>query len=118
MNIKTKCIPFFTKNGFIHHCDPDLATHLKLRFPIEDDDFRDRVIRVKKDDLYPNEPVWQWDGNVCNPTISPSLLTVDEDRCFRCHSFITAGNIRFLPDCTHELKGSTAELIDVNPDSI
>ena len=28
----------------------------------------------------------------------------------RCHSFITNGEIKFLNDCTHELKGQTVRL--------
>lgn len=29
-----------------------------------------------------------------------------------CHSFVTDGNIQFLDDCTHELKGKTVPLED------
>jgi hypothetical protein len=33
-------------------------------------------------------------------------------KTFRCHSLVTDGNIQFLDDCTHELKGKTVPLED------
>ncbi len=76
-------------------------------------------------------PAWEWDGNVNAPTISPSIrvrgkrrLTDDEhrrimagerleipDQC--CHSFVRAGQIEFLSDCTHPLAGKTVPLPDL-----
>jgi hypothetical protein len=32
----------------------------------------------------------------------------------RCHSFVRAGMIEFLPDCTHELAGRTVPMVDVD----
>lgn len=59
-------------------------------------------------------PNWDWDGNVDLPTISPSVLTrmprPDGDRV--CHSFVRAGCIQFLDDCTHDMKGQTTVLPD------
>ncbi len=56
-------------------------------------------------------PKWTWNGDFEKPTIKPSILAVisDEDRC---HSFVTDGKIRFLNDCTHDMKGQTVELPD------
>lgn len=77
------------------------------------------------------KPVWQWDGNVDAPTVTPSInvagkrrLTDDEHRRVmagelvvvpdrRCHSFLHAGTIEFLPDCTHAHAGHTAPLPDL-----
>lgn len=71
---------------------------------------------------------WTWNGDRNKPTVNPSILawgkrtpTDDEaDRImkgekvdipdFRCHSFVRDGNIQFLGDCTHALKGQTVEL--------
>lgn len=61
-------------------------------------------------------PRWTWDGCVDKPTFSPSLLMrrpygdppVDQV----CHSFITAGRIQFLGDCTHALAGQTVDIPD------
>jgi hypothetical protein len=61
---------------------------------------------------------WTFNGDVNKPTFSPSLLVrypwgpSQEEK--RCHSFITDGFIRFLNDCTHELKGQTVEIPDFN----
>lgn len=58
------------------------------------------------------------------PTITPSILVrhpanpkaSEEYKEWRteriCHSFVTAGQIMFLSDCTHELAGSTVTLPD------
>lgn len=76
--------------------------------------------------------VWTFNGNEEKPTFRNSMLvtgkrslTDDEiDRIMkgekleipdlRCHSFVTDGRIEFLPDCTHELKGQTVDLPDMN----
>lgn len=64
---------------------------------------------------------WTFDGNVNAPTLSPSVLvqgveTNDEGMYVRdtvCHSFVHAGRIQFLGDCTHELRGQTVDLPDM-----
>lgn len=55
-------------------------------------------------------PIWSYNGNPENPTISPSLLVNADDEATRCHSFIKNGQIQFLNDCHHKLKGMTVEL--------
>ncbi|KAA5609698.1 ammonia monooxygenase [Rhodovastum atsumiense] len=80
---------------------------------------------------------WSWDGNADAPTFSPSVLVTSghyvsshkpgdscwcnyEARlgrkapflCHRCHSFVRAGRIEFLSDCTHSLAGRTVDLPD------
>lgn len=55
---------------------------------------------------------WSFDGNFVSPTISPSIRVTGRteagDLC--CHSFVKAGRIQFLGDCTHKLKGQTVDL--------
>ena len=51
---------------------------------------------------------WTWNGDRDKPTIKPSILTLYVEP--RCHSFVTDGMIRFLDDCTHDMKGKTVEL--------
>lgn len=53
---------------------------------------------------------WIWNGDHERPTIRPSILAWADD--FRCHSFVTDGKIRFLPDCTHALANQTVDLPD------
>lgn len=62
-------------------------------------------------------PKWSWDGNLEAPTVSPSILSsyeYGENRQKRvCHSFLNAGRMQFLDDCTHDKKGQTVPLPDV-----
>lgn len=84
-------------------------------------------------------PVWEWNGSLSRPTLTPSLLVrgtrptpeglammergdplpagVDRYPCrdFVCHSFVRDGRIQFLSDCTHELRGQTVELVRAEP---
>jgi hypothetical protein len=73
-------------------------------------------------------PCWTFDGDVERPTFAPSVLVTGtqlmtddeharlmrgehvEPRPMRCHSFVRAGHIEFLTDCTHALAGQTADL--------
>jgi hypothetical protein len=67
-------------------------------------------------------PVWDFNGDLDRPTVSPSILVTwpanpDASEEFkewrterRCHSFIREGKIQYLSDCTHELAGQTIEI--------
>ncbi len=59
-------------------------------------------------------PVWGWNGDVYNPTFTPSILTQlpwgEEGRVIVNHVFVHCGHIRYLGDCTHEYAGKTMEL--------
>lgn len=75
---------------------------------------------------------WTWNGSLDRPTFQPSVLvkgshwpTDDEhekimrgekvlQRDFVCHSFVSDGQIQFLPDCTHALAGQTVPLPEVD----
>jgi hypothetical protein len=75
---------------------------------------------------------WDFDGNLDAPTLAPSVLlyaheTLTDDypgwpapitdqyqtTTPNCHSFVRAGQIVFLPDCTHELAGQTVPMQDI-----
>jgi hypothetical protein len=60
-----------------------------------------------------DQPLWTWDGNTTQPTISPSILVNGEDSGHPtvCHSFLKAGCWEFLADSTHELAGQTADVV-------
>lgn len=60
---------------------------------------------------------WTFNGNLENPTVSPSILmtTSHSGRAYACHSFITDGMIQFLGDCTHHLAGKIVELPEIEP---
>jgi hypothetical protein len=81
-------------------------------------------------------PSWEFDGNYDRPTFSPSVLIrtghyvpgaprrpdgkcgwCEDARenghatlCSVCHSFVKAGSIQFLADCTHALRGQTVAI--------
>lgn len=57
---------------------------------------------------------WQFNGDYEEPTFTPSLLVTGYSenlgQDYLCHSFITDGMWRFLSDCSHRLKNTTAPL--------
>jgi len=68
------------------------------------------------------DKAWGFNGDYKKPTFIPSYLTWADPNPkalpeypkyrngFRCHSFITDGNIQYLDDCTHSLKNQTVPL--------
>lgn len=65
---------------------------------------------------------WNWNGDVDKPTLSPSVrhfITFPEgtkragQQQTICHYFIRDGRIEFCGDCEHDLKGSAAELPEI-----
>lgn len=74
---------------------------------------------------------WTWDGNVAAPSFAPSMHikwgkhadpAFDDSRdparlSGVCHYFLKGGQIQFLGDCTHALKGQTVPLPDL-PDGL
>lgn len=67
-------------------------------------------IRIRDQGPAPARPSWNWDGNMKSPTYEPSQLTTYGPLGMVCHTFIRAGQIQFLDDCTHPLKGQTVPL--------
>ncbi|MDG4811920.1 DUF6527 family protein [Hydrogenovibrio sp. 3SP14C1] len=56
---------------------------------------------------------WHFNGDVKNPTFSPSLLCHRIEHLPRCHSFIKNGKWQFLNDCDHELKGQIVDMVEI-----
>lgn len=61
---------------------------------------------------------WKFNGDVDNPTFSPSVLVqgargFNPPVKFKCHSFIKEGKIQYLSDCSHEFAGKTVDMVDV-----
>ena len=59
-------------------------------------------------------PVWKFNGDIHNPTFSPSMLVNKSIPERRCHSFVREGKIQFLGDCFHDLKNQTVELPSID----
>jgi hypothetical protein len=51
---------------------------------------------------------WTFDGDLIEPTITPSVLSTGQ---LRCHSFVTKGRIIYLSDCNHALAGKTVRMV-------
>lgn len=58
--------------------------------------------------------LWTWNANEESPTINPSILVWASEPELRCHSFVKDGNIQFLSDCAHKLKGLTVPLPELD----
>ncbi len=54
--------------------------------------------------------LWNWDGNVDQPTFSPSIRVLGEGLVTECHYFIRQGQIQFCSDSPHALAGQTVPL--------
>ena len=60
---------------------------------------------------------WKFNDDYNRPTVFPSVLVTYPPNStirYRCHSYIKEGKIEFLNDCTHELKGKTVELPEID----
>lgn len=80
--------------------------------------------------------VWKFNGDLNKPTFSPSILvrsghfakqtggcwctynTAHPDepssfKCYRCHSIIEDGKIRYFSDCSHSFAGQTLDLSEL-----
>ena len=89
-------------------CAAEEATHIHLRFP---GPIENRILPITLG-AKETTPQWNWNGDVDKPTLRPSIMT--NDGTHRCHTFVTDGIVEFLGDCTHELAGQKAELLDVD----
>jgi hypothetical protein len=90
-------------------CDAIDATHVQLAMP---GPIMYRMIPVQGHGTRQGTGNWTWNGDTEKPTLRPSILTSDGERGTRCHSWVTDGNVQFLDDCTHELKGQTLPLLE------
>lgn len=55
-------------------------------------------------------PMWNFDGNLQMPTLSPSILT-KHGNVNVCHSFLRAGVFDFLGDCTHKYANQKVPMV-------
>lgn len=61
-----------------------------------------------------NIPSWVFNGDLNNPTFTPSLLLYnpkeDGKRETKCHLFLTNGIIKYCGDCPHDYAGKSIPL--------
>lgn len=55
------------------------------------------------------KPTWTFDGDMQEPTVTPSILT-NANR--KCHLFVNRGMIEYCADSEHELAGKTVPMPD------
>lgn len=67
-------------------------------------------ITVVGDDGSRDTIIWDWDGNVEQPTFDPSILCKVSE-LDTCHSYLKEGKWQFLSDSTHRLAGQTVDMI-------
>lgn len=70
-------------------------------------------VRIRDQGPNPSRPSWNWDGNREKPTYEPSQLTTYGMLDIRCHTFIRQGQIQYLDDCTHDLRGKMISMVPV-----
>lgn len=60
----------------------------------------------------PPNPTWNFNGDINAPSFEPSLLYryTRAGRDHVCHLYLTLGQLRYLPDCTHALAGKVVPL--------
>ena len=57
---------------------------------------------------------WTISGSEDKPTVNPSVLTTGgSDPKYRCHLYIRNGKIEYLGDCSHDMKGKTVDMEDI-----
>lgn len=61
-------------------------------------------------------PQWKFNGDLINPTISPSIRVRWEynQKEMTCHLFVEKGKIRYLNDCHHHLHGQTIDMVPID----
>jgi len=61
-------------------------------------------------------PHWRFNDDLEAPTFEPSIQARWDSgpgsHMNICHSFVRNGNIQFMDDCTHSLRGQTVALMD------
>lgn len=79
---------------------------------------------------HPDSPVWEFNGDMDNPTFTPSLLNrwgkeadpnwqepeepgPNNGWSGRCHLFVRDGKIEYCGDCSHHLSGKVVEMKEI-----
>lgn len=115
--MKAKPVKLVSGVGYVD-ATVDEATHVKIKFPGPVGVLHLPVIlRGTRD----GTNCWSWNGDTENPTLRPSVLTRGVDsregesygREYACHTWVSNGHAQFLDDCTHELRGQTASMLEV-----
>lgn len=100
-------------NGVVKHIKAEAYAKFKV---IPDSETTNKMLFMCPgcNELHAIDATWSFNGDLNKPTIRPSVLVRGwlnkSIPSGTCHSFITDGNIEFLHDCSHNLRGKTVEL--------
>jgi Family of unknown function (DUF6527) len=114
--MKAKPVKLVYGDGYFD-CPIEEATHVELNFPGPVGKLHLPVILKGTRD---GTNCWTWNGDVDKPTLRPSILTTGYtrnggDKPVHCHTWVNDGQAQFLDDCTHELRGHTVDMLEVQP---
>lgn len=111
--MKAKPVKLIYAVGY-ENCTAEEATHVELNIPGPTGTL---YIPVQTSGTRSGTGNWTWNGSVDKPTLRPSVLTqgssLHSREKFVCHSWINDGQVQFLDDCTHDLRNTTVDLLDV-----
>lgn len=120
--MRGKPVVLVSGEGYVD-ADPKKATHLTLNFP---GPVGELTLPVMIGGTRKGTPNWTWNGDIDKPTLKPSVKTtkwIGKNSCHDdggpsrqviCHTWVTDGKVQFLDDTTHELRGQTVNLLDVD----
>jgi hypothetical protein len=94
-------------------CDLQECTHVMIHIPSRT--YPESLPVILKGSRDNSGGCWSWNGDSLDPTLRPSILTVNPGTGFRCHSFVNDGKAKFLTDCSHNLVGQEVDLLEVDP---
>lgn len=100
----------------IVQCASYEATHLQFNLPCRPKGALMVLLPVQLKGTREGTNNWSWNGSVNKPTLKPSVLlgpTIYGETVYRTHCFINDGMVKYLQDCSHDLKGQTIEMPDV-----
>lgn len=103
-SISYKLIP----NSGYEPCEPKEATHLMFNLP---GPIMTHILPVMIGGTRQGTPNWTWNGNIDLPTLKPSIKSTNGKDITHC--WLNDGKVIFLEDCSHELKGQTLDLLDI-----
>lgn len=106
-----KAKPFKLTDTGYDPCSVEEASHVMLNMP---GPIPTRIIPVQLHGTRAGTGNWSWNGDTEKPTLKPSILSRCPPICECCHTWVNDGMVQFLGDCSHDLRGQTLELLDVD----
>jgi hypothetical protein len=104
-----KAIPVRAGDNAWVSCPIEEATHVQIYIPGPTGKLAlPFVLKGKRE----GTGCWTWNGDTEKPTLKPSVKTTNGK--WICHSWINDGQAIFLEDSSHELKGQTVDLLDLD----